>query len=145
MDDIENLEKLAELKKKSVITEEEYTALKTAILDKHMQSGNKSGLAYVLLAGFLGGFGVHNFYAGYTKRAVAQLLMTLFSWILLFIPWLIVQVWVLLDICLINKDARGIPFNGDKALILIIRIVIVAMYALGAFGFFLALLLPMLA
>ena len=37
----------------------------------------KSRLVYIILAIFLGGFGVHNFYAGYTKNAVIQLLLTL--------------------------------------------------------------------
>ncbi|MGN0143305.1 MAG: NINE protein [Roseburia sp.] len=38
--------------------------------------GNKSKLAAGLLGIFLGAFGVHNFYLGYTGKAVAQLVIT---------------------------------------------------------------------
>ncbi len=41
-----------------------------------LRSG-KSRLAAGLLGIFLGAFGVHNFYLGYTGRAVAQLIITL--------------------------------------------------------------------
>ncbi|MGN1227670.1 MAG: NINE protein [Christensenellales bacterium] len=39
--------------------------------------GNKSKAASALLAFFLGGFGVHNFYMGHTKRGAVQLLLTI--------------------------------------------------------------------
>lgn len=39
----------------------------------------KSKVAAGLLGIFLGSFGVHNFYLGYTGKAVAQLLMTILS------------------------------------------------------------------
>lgn len=39
----------------------------------------KSKMAAGLLGIFLGAFGVHNFYLGYTGKAVAQLLMTVLS------------------------------------------------------------------
>lgn len=39
----------------------------------------KSKMAAGLLGIFLGGFGVHNFYLGYTGKAVAQLLITLLT------------------------------------------------------------------
>lgn len=142
MDDYENLEKLAKLKDKDIITEDEYLLLKQNIINKHngVCPECKSGIAYALLAWFLGVFGAHNFYAGYTKRAIVQLLLTLFSWMLLFIPLIIVQIWALADMCLINKDAEGRPFRGDKILIMIIRTAAVAFYVLGylfgAFGFY---------
>ncbi len=41
--------------------------------------GNKSKIAAGLLGIFLGGFGIHNFYLGYTGKAIAQLLMTVLS------------------------------------------------------------------
>lgn len=41
------------------------------------QKGTKSKVAAGLLGIFLGCFGVHNFYLGYTGKAVAQLLLTL--------------------------------------------------------------------
>ena len=39
----------------------------------------KSKMAAGLLGIFLGGFGVHNFYLGYTGKAVAQLLITILT------------------------------------------------------------------
>lgn len=71
------------------------------------QGPAKSQIAYVLLGIFLGGFGIHNFYAGYTGKAVAQLLITILSFfVLAWISW----IWAIIDICIVNKDAKGIPF-----------------------------------
>lgn len=139
MENLQNLEKLAELKDKNIISEEEFNTLKKEILSKVIaESETKSGVAYALLATFLGLFGAHNFYAGYTKRAVVQLLMTLFSWILLFLPLFVVQIWVLGDLWLINKDAKGVPFSGDKTLVVIIRVAVTAMYLFSYFIMFMA-------
>ncbi len=67
----------------------------------------KSRLAYILLALFLGTLGIHNFYAGYTGKGVAQLLITLLSLgILSLISW----IWAIIDICVVSKDAKGVPF-----------------------------------
>lgn len=146
MDTLESLEKAAELRNKNILNEEEYNLLKKSILVKHgAEIGAKSGVAYALLASFLGMFGAHNFYAGYTKRAVIQLLMTLFSWILLFIPLFIVQLWVLGDLWLINKDAKNEPFVGDKTLVIIIRVAVTVMYLFSGFMMFLGVIAAMTA
>lgn len=80
MDDLENLEKLAKLKDKGIINDEEFLLMKRNIVSRNMNvyPESKSGIAYALLAWFLGIFGAHNFYAGYTRRAIAQLLLTVF-------------------------------------------------------------------
>ena len=67
----------------------------------------KSRLAYILLALFLGCFGVHNFFAGYTGRGIAQLLLTLISFGFLS-P--VIWVWAIIEICTVTKDARGVDF-----------------------------------
>lgn len=73
-------------------------------------SGSKSRLAYILLGLFLGCLGVHNFYAGYAGRGISQLLITIFTgWLIL--PLLIVTVWVIVEICSVTRDARGVPFT----------------------------------
>lgn len=70
----------------------------------------KSRVAYILLGLFLGGLGIHNFYAGYAGKGVAQLLITLLTgWLI--IPLLFVGIWVLVEVCIETKDARGIPFQ----------------------------------
>lgn len=69
----------------------------------------KSRISYILLGIFLGCLGIHNFYAGYAGRAVAQLLITLFTgWLI--IPWFAVWIWCIVEVCTVRVDARGIGF-----------------------------------
>lgn len=67
----------------------------------------KSRLAYILLAIFLGTLGIHNFFAGYTGKGIAQLLLTLISFGFL---GPIVFIWNLVEICTVTKDAHGVDF-----------------------------------
>ena len=70
----------------------------------------KSRVVYILLGLFLGGFGIHNFYAGYHLRGVIQLLIVLFlGWLI--VPWIAVGVWVLIEICTIDKDVNSVPMK----------------------------------
>lgn len=69
-----------------------------------------SRLIYILLALFLGSLGIHNFYAGYTKKAIIQLLMV-FPGFVLILPPIIVMIWVLVDICTVTKDSAGVAFE----------------------------------
>lgn len=74
-------------------------------------SASKSRVTYVLLGFFLGSFGIHNFYAGYTGKAVAQLLITLLiSWWLI-IPIFLIWIWVIVEICTVTEDAHGLKFS----------------------------------
>lgn len=73
--------------------------------------GAKSKMAAGLLGIFLGSFGVHNFYLGYTGKAVAQLLITLLS---CFILSEVSMIWGLIEGIMIlsgsiNTDANGNP------------------------------------
>jgi TM2 domain-containing membrane protein YozV len=69
----------------------------------------KSRTTFIVLGALLGALGAHNFYAGYYKKAVAQLAITLvtfgfgspMSWI-----------WAIIDICTVNHDKRGIQFES---------------------------------
>ena len=70
----------------------------------------KSRLIYILLALFLGSLGIHNFYAGYKKKAVIQLLCT-FPGAFLVVPVLILGIWILVDIVTVTKDAEGNLFE----------------------------------
>ena len=72
-------------------------------------SGAKSKMAAGLLGIFLGAFGVHNFYLGYTGKAVAQLLITLLSCFTLAI---VSEIWGLVEGIMIlcgntKTDAKG--------------------------------------
>lgn len=73
----------------------------------------KSKIAAGLLGIFLGSLGVHNFYLGYTGKAVAQLLITLLT---CGFGAIISSVWGLIEGILIltgsiDKDANGIPLK----------------------------------
>ena len=73
----------------------------------------KSKLAAGLLGIFLGYLGVHNFYLGYTGKAIAQLLLTLLTF---GIGATISSVWGLIEGILIltgsiDKDANNIPLK----------------------------------
>lgn len=78
-------------------------------------NGQKSKIAAGLLALFCGSFGVHNFYLGYTKKGVIQLLITLLlCWT--FIAPMAVGIWALVEAILIftdkiSTDAKGIPLS----------------------------------
>ena len=73
----------------------------------------KSKLAAGLLALFLGYLGIHNFYLGYTGKAVAQLLLTFGALFTLGLSYLVCLVWALIEAIFIFsgkiKDADGNP------------------------------------
>lgn len=65
----------------------------------------KSRTMYILLGVFLGGWGIHNFYAGYTNTAIIQIAITLFT--CGFGGW----IWAIIDVCTVTVDANGVPFQ----------------------------------
>jgi len=81
-----------------------------AVTPVMMVSPQKSRVAFVLLGLFLGGLGLHNFYAGYVGRAIAQLLISLFLWWTL-ITIVAVGIWVLIEICVVDRDRQNLPFS----------------------------------
>ena len=73
----------------------------------------KSKIVAGLLGIFLGCFGVHNFYLGYTGKAIAQLLMTVLSCGILGIAsgiWSLIE-GILILAGSINTDASGTPLK----------------------------------
>lgn len=73
----------------------------------------KSKMAAGLLGIFLGSLGVHNFYLGYTGKAVAQLLLTLVGWILLGLGPIAAAIWGLVEGILIISSQYGSPWHKD--------------------------------
>ena len=70
----------------------------------------KSKMAAGLLGIFLGGLGVHNFYLGYTGKAVAQLLISLLS--CGFLAWGS-AIWGLIEGILILTGSISVDANGN--------------------------------
>ena len=82
----------------------------------NLEKSSKTRIAYVLLGIFLGGWGVHNYYAGRTGIAVAQMIITLLSIPLCFVVvgifgLMAVGIWVLIEVCTVTKDGQGKLFS----------------------------------
>ena len=72
-------------------------------------NSGQSRIAFILLGVFLGQFGIHNFYAGYNGKAIAQLLITIFlGWLIL--PYIAVFIWMIIEVATIDVDASGKKF-----------------------------------
>ena len=67
-------------------------AAEAIYLDNVSLTGNSKKIPALLLAFFLGAFGAHKFYLGYTSQAIIMLLVFLFGWILLGIPSFIIGI-----------------------------------------------------
>ena len=76
-----------------------------------MRVGNqKDRITYILLGFFLGGLGIHNFYAGETGKGTTKLLLSLLlGWLI--VPLIIVGIWTIIEICTVKTDANGVPFK----------------------------------
>lgn len=65
----------------------------------------------VLLAFFLGGIGIHDFYLGYTKYGIIKIVLTVCTCVG-------GSIWALVDFIRLltgslDKDANGVPLNKD--------------------------------
>ena len=70
-------------------------------------SARKDRVAYILLAVLLG-IGIHNFYAGYKRNGLIQLVGTVLSCGLFWIP---MWIWSVVEACTVTVDAEGVPFK----------------------------------
>ena len=89
------------------------TKTKTEKVEGEIVGNNqpKSKIAAGLLGIFLGCFGVHNFYLGYTGKAVAQLLITVLSFgILSFAS----AIWGLIEGILILTGTINVDAEGNR-------------------------------
>ncbi len=62
----------------------------------------------MLLGVFLGMFGAHNFYAGYTGKAAAQLVITLAT---CFWGGIISWIWAVVEVCTVDQDANRVTMT----------------------------------
>jgi TM2 domain-containing membrane protein YozV len=74
-------------------------------------SNRKSRVAYVLLAFFVGGLGIHNFYSGHIMSGLFKILLSFFGFFTFGVTWLLNFVIVLIEMCTVTQDSNGIPFN----------------------------------
>lgn len=73
---------------------------------QHIVKTAKNRGIYIILGLFLGFFGIHNFYAGYHGRGLAQLLVVLvLGWFV--IGLVIVCIWVIIELFTVSQDATG--------------------------------------
>jgi TM2 domain-containing membrane protein YozV len=68
----------------------------------------KNRVAYVVLAIFFGSFGIHNFYAGYIKKAVIQCCLSVFTF---FVGAPFIWVWAVVEACRVSQDSDGVAFT----------------------------------
>jgi TM2 domain-containing membrane protein YozV len=73
----------------------------------NIYGARKSRVVFVLLAVFLGAFGGHNFYAGYVKKAVIQLCLTVFT---CFLGSILSWIWAIVEACMVECDDDGVAF-----------------------------------
>ena len=93
----------------------EVTPVPPAAPVMEQKSRTVAGLLGILCGLFLGGLGIHNFYLGYTKKAVAQLLICILGACLIVGP-LASGLWCLIEGIMIvagsiNTDANGVPLK----------------------------------
>lgn len=74
-------------------------------------SAAKSKIAAGLLGIFLGCFGVHNFYLGYTGKAIGQLLLTVLSCGILSV---VSGIWGLIEGILILTGSINVDAEGNR-------------------------------
>lgn len=79
------------------------------------KSRTVAGLMGILFGIFLGGLGIHNFYLGYTKKGLTQLLICILGACLVVGP-LVSGIWCLVEGIMIvsgsiNTDANGVPLK----------------------------------
>ena len=69
----------------------------------------KSRTSFILfgaLLGLIGLPGIHNFYAGYNQKGLVQILVSVLSCWLLWIP---MYIWTIVEICTVTVDSDGKP------------------------------------
>lgn len=108
------------------LNEEQEICLKCGVRVKNGNVGNpnnsdpnaKSKMTAGLLGIFLGQFGVHNFYLGYTGKAVTQLLLTIFGYFLaIFVIGIFMvaasSIWALIEGIMILSGSIKVDGNGN--------------------------------
>ncbi|MCX6937841.1 MAG: TM2 domain-containing protein [Verrucomicrobia bacterium] len=80
------------------------------------QQSERQRIVYIILALLLGGFGVHNFYAGRTTQAIMQIFISIASLGLLFVgiglfTYAALGVWLIIEICTVTVDGENLKMK----------------------------------
>ena len=106
----EELQQIAYRVVPSIFSPYEDNSAIAAASEQSVQPGEpKNRMGFMILGALLGPFGAHNWYAGYYKKAAAQLAITVLT--LGFgspMSWL----WAIIDICTIDRDSSGVQFSS---------------------------------
>ena len=92
---------------------EEEEKQKIYVSSKDYPEESKSRLAAGLLGVFLGAYGIHNFYLGYTTKAVIQLLLSTIGWVFVVGP-IISYIWGFIEGIMIISGSIKEDANGVK-------------------------------
>ena len=104
--------KLKEAKSEKNKTEE--AKEKETVIKLEIPIGPKSRIAAGLLAVFVGTFGIHNFYLGYNKRGLTQLLLSVVGGVLTCgLASMVVGIWSLVEGILIFTKAEGYTVDAE--------------------------------
>lgn len=68
----------------------------------------KSRTTFILLGLFLGFFGIHNFYAGYTVKGLIQLALGIVN-LFIMVGYIGLAIWAIVEIIVVKVDAQGRP------------------------------------
>jgi|SRR5215831_18461593 len=85
------------------------TARPTVPLSLEPDPEAKNRMTFIILGVLLGALGAHNFYAGYTKKAAAQLCITVLT---LGLASPMAWVWAVIDVSTVDADKKGIKFRS---------------------------------
>ena len=87
------------------------TAPPTSVSDGTPPRSSKSRAVYILLALFVGMFGVHNFYAGRNRWGFWQLFLTIVLTMLSGVGAFTIVLWAMVEIVMIDRDGEGLLFS----------------------------------
>lgn len=82
------------------------TALAGARAQMIYDANKKSAGVSYLLCILLGGVGAHRFYLGRNATAIGQLILWVLGWVTVFVAWIPLGIWLLIDLFLIPGMVR---------------------------------------
>ena len=137
MPDFVTMETLDKLLAEGKISSTEYEEQKRILFRRTLrESGEKenpkSGIIYILLAFFLGTLGAHNLYAGFWKRGLTQLFLTLMAPLFLFLPLIVTSLWALGELFFKNKSVDGRVMSGSRKTIWGLRLLALVVFISAA-------------